>query len=69
MTLPNILKEFNPNLFGYALGDSLSIDRNSQFNVAEAGAVSSEMPYMAKVLVKRIVADPRVKLNEHWKVR
>lgn len=30
LTLPNILKEFNPNLYGYALRDSLSIERSSR---------------------------------------
>lgn len=68
VTLPNILKEFNPNLIGYSLRDSLSIDRESQFNVAESGAVSSEMPYMAKILVKRIKNDPRVDVDNHWKL-
>lgn len=56
-------------MFGYALGDSLTIERNSQFNVAEAGAISEDMPYMADVLIRRIKNDPRVKMNEHWKVR
>lgn len=30
LTLPNILKEFNPNLYGYSLKDSLTTDRNSK---------------------------------------
>lgn len=30
LTLPNILKEFNPNLYGYALSDGLSIQRLSR---------------------------------------
>ena len=30
VTLPNILKEFNPQLYGYSLGDSLSSDRASK---------------------------------------
>lgn len=68
LTLPNILKQFNPNLVGYSLRASLSIQRESQFNVAEGGAVSNNMPYMAKVLIKRIAADKRVNFQKDWKV-
>lgn len=31
LTLPNILKEFNPNLYGYSLSDGYSTDRSSKF--------------------------------------
>ncbi|GLV41282.1 uncharacterized protein CBL_04806 [Carabus blaptoides fortunei] len=68
LTLPNILKEFNPNLIGYSLRDSFSTDRNSQFNPAEGAAISSELPYMTKVLLTRIINDPRVNLKRHWKL-
>ena len=67
-TLPNILKEFNPNLIGYSKGVSLTVDRSSQFNVAEIAAVSYNMPYMAKVLITRILKDPRVNVTSDWKV-
>lgn len=30
LTLPNILKEFNPNLYGYSLSDSLSFKKNAR---------------------------------------
>lgn len=29
-TLPNILKEYNPNLYGYALGDALPFERTTR---------------------------------------
>ncbi|KRK02310.1 uncharacterized protein Dyak_GE27471 [Drosophila yakuba] len=32
LTLPNILKEFNPNLYGYATKDGISTDRSSRFD-------------------------------------
>ncbi|KAH0953115.1 hypothetical protein HN011_004510 [Eciton burchellii] len=67
LTLPNIIKEFNPNLIGYALGDSLASNEESQLNVAESGAFSEDMPYMAQVLTKRIKSDPRINLQKHWK--
>ncbi|XP_064544980.1 phospholipase B1, membrane-associated [Drosophila montana] len=68
LTLPNILKEFNPNLYGYSLRDGLSTDRSSRFNVAELGAMSRDMPYMAKVLVKRMQRDPHVNMTHDWKL-
>ncbi|XP_050522335.1 phospholipase B1, membrane-associated-like [Daktulosphaira vitifoliae] len=68
LTLPNILKEFNPNLFGYSYGElSLSQQRGSQFNVAENAALSEDVLDMTKELVNRIKMDPRVNLQEDWK--
>ncbi|KAL2737811.1 hypothetical protein V1478_001897 [Vespula squamosa] len=67
MTLPNILKEFNPNLYGYSLGDYSTLEKDSKLNVAEAGAVSSDMPYMATILIKRLKNDPKVNMQKHWK--
>ncbi|EDV96614.1 phospholipase B1, membrane-associated [Drosophila grimshawi] len=68
LTLPNILKEFNPNLYGYSLKDGLSTERSSRFNVAELAAMSRDMPYMAKVLVKRMQRDPNVNMTHDWKL-
>jgi len=59
---------FNPKLIGYAYGDSLANDKFSQFNVAEIGALSRDVPFMTKELVKRIKIDRRINLNEDWKV-
>ncbi|CAD7081106.1 unnamed protein product [Hermetia illucens] len=68
LTLPNILKEFNPNLYGYALSDGLSIQRLSRFNVAELGAMSRDIPYEARILIKRLQSDPKVNMTHHWKL-
>ncbi|VVC30184.1 Hypothetical protein CINCED_3A016076 [Cinara cedri] len=68
LTIPNILKVFNPKLVGYSYGDSLAVQSFSQFNVAEPGAMSRDLPFMTKELVKRIKADKRVNLNEDWKL-
>ena len=36
LTLPNIIKEFNPNVYGYSVAsDSLGFQKASKFNVAE----------------------------------
>jgi hypothetical protein len=68
MTLPNILKEFNPSLIGYAVKDSLGSQKNSQFNVAEPMAIASDMPFQAKLLVRRMRSDKRVDYKNDWKV-
>jgi hypothetical protein len=69
LTIPNILKEFNKNLYGYSTGlRSLSIHKSSGFNVAELGAISRDTPHMAKVLIQRMRADKRVDIEKHWKV-
>lgn len=39
-----------------------------RFNVAEIGAMSRDIPYMAKVLVKRVKSDPKVDVKRHWKL-
>ncbi|KAG6799501.1 phospholipase B1, membrane-associated [Apis mellifera caucasica] len=68
LTIPNILKEFNPNLIGYSLGDSLTSNPASQLNVAEIGAMSRDMPFMAQYLVNRIKNDKRINIEKHWKI-
>ncbi|XP_049289997.1 phospholipase B1, membrane-associated-like isoform X2 [Anopheles funestus] len=67
-TLPNILKVFNPKLVGYSLGDAYPFHRESQFNMAEIGAVSYDIPYMARAMVQRIRNDPRVDWKRDWKL-
>ncbi|XP_063908593.1 phospholipase B1, membrane-associated-like [Zophobas morio] len=68
LTLPNILKMFNSNLIGYAVKTSLTIQQESQFNVAEINAISSDIPYMARELVKRMKSTKCVNINEDWKM-
>ncbi|CAI6350811.1 unnamed protein product [Macrosiphum euphorbiae] len=68
LTLPNILKVFNPKLIGYAYGDALAEQHFSQFNVAEVGALSRDLPFMTRELVKRMKMDKRVNITEDWKL-
>jgi hypothetical protein len=40
LTIPNIIKEFNPNLYGYSVADQArTYDKLSRFNVAEPGVI------------------------------
>lgn len=56
-------------MIGYAYDDALAEQRFSQFNVAEVGALSRDLPFMTRELVKRIKMDKRVNITEDWKVR
>ncbi|KRT82337.1 lipase, partial [Oryctes borbonicus] len=68
LTLPNILKLYNPNLVGFALRESNTFEEASQFDVAEDSALSSDLPYMTKTLLRRISSDSRVNIKEDWKM-
>ena len=67
--IKNNFQEFNPNLIGYAVSDSLSFQRNAQFNIAVTGAQSGDVPFMTERLIERITNDSRVDVEKHWKVR
>lgn len=69
LTLPNILKEYNPNLYGYSINEySNSYEKSSRFNVAEAGGMSQDTVSQAKNLVKRMRSDKNVDIKKHWKL-
>lgn len=48
----NYETSFCLQLVGYSLGDSYSFHKASQFNLAEIGAVSSDMLFMVRILMK-----------------
>ncbi|XP_055855787.1 phospholipase B1, membrane-associated-like [Episyrphus balteatus] len=68
LTVPNILREFNNDLYGYSTEDSLSIDRASKFNVAEPMTLFEDLLFQAKILLKRMQRDPKVNMTSHWKM-
>lgn len=69
ITLPNLIKEFNPNLYGYPeVANSLGYQKESKFNVAEPGATTNHIVRQAKNLVKRMRSDRNVDIQNHWKV-
>lgn len=67
-TLPNIIKEFNPNLLGYSRNDALTFHEENEYNMAEIGASSADIPFMAKLLVQRLKRDKRVNFKKSWKM-
>lgn len=68
LTIPNILKFYNPDLKGYSIGTGGPNSPGANFNVAVGGARAEHMPGQAQELVNRILADPEVDNENDWKV-
>ncbi|XP_059610067.1 phospholipase B1, membrane-associated-like [Phlebotomus argentipes] len=68
LTIPNILKLYNPKLYGYSLSDSVSMQPESRFNVAEMGAMSRDTAHQARNLIKRMQSNSNVDMEKHWKI-
>ncbi|XP_057303963.1 phospholipase B1, membrane-associated-like isoform X2 [Hydractinia symbiolongicarpus] len=70
ITLPNILKEYNSNLKGYAVGITppLVAFPNEHLDVAVSGATSYGMLKQAKHLVEKMVLDSKYDFFGSWKV-
>jgi phospholipase B1 len=69
VTLANILRHLNSKLDGYSLGTGHRNTSKAGFNVAKAGAVSSEMPSQANLLVERMItALGPLKFAADWKL-
>uniref|UniRef100_A0A8C0UUQ3 Phospholipase B1, membrane-associated n=1 Tax=Cyanistes caeruleus TaxID=156563 RepID=A0A8C0UUQ3_CYACU len=64
-TLPNILKKFNPNLFGFSTGSS---NETAGFNVAERNATARDMPAQAHALVELMRSSSKINFKEDWKL-
>ncbi|XP_069092316.1 phospholipase B1, membrane-associated [Pleurodeles waltl] len=64
-TLPNVLKRFNPNLYGFSTGTGKA---NARFNVAVSGAKASNMVAQARDLVDRMKQSSEINFQEDWKV-
>ncbi|XP_013112386.2 phospholipase B1, membrane-associated [Stomoxys calcitrans] len=68
LTLPNILKVFNPNLYGFSTSDVVAVDRQSYLNIAEPMIMSRDLVYQVQILIQRMRRDPRIDMNTHWKL-
>ncbi|KAJ9576076.1 hypothetical protein L9F63_007041, partial [Diploptera punctata] len=68
LTLSNILKEFNPNIIGYAQGNAMSFMPDSKFNVAEPMAMNRDIVFQAKLLLLRMKADKNIDFEKDWKL-
>lgn len=68
LTLPNILKEFNPGLKGYSVGKGEFLAPNSHMNVAFPVSADYDAYRQAQFLVKKMKKDPDVDFKNDWKV-
>ena len=70
VTLPNLLRQFNPNLKGFSLGTDSCRDttKGKGLNVATSGHQSSHIPEQAKLLVERLKASRAVDFANDWKM-
>uniref|UniRef100_A0A8C5JYF0 Phospholipase B1, membrane-associated n=1 Tax=Jaculus jaculus TaxID=51337 RepID=A0A8C5JYF0_JACJA len=67
-TFPNILREFNGNLTGYAVGIGDANSTNAFLNQAVPGAKAGELASQVQALVHRMKTDSRVNFHQDWKV-
>ncbi|KAL1491576.1 hypothetical protein ABEB36_012151 [Hypothenemus hampei] len=68
LTLPNILKEFNPQLRGYSTGTGEFLSSKAKLNVAFPVAADADALRQAKILVKKMKSDPNINVNHDWKM-
>ncbi|XP_058254299.1 phospholipase B1, membrane-associated isoform X2 [Hemibagrus wyckioides] len=64
-TLPNILKKFNPNVFGFSRGRS---KRPNGFNMAVSGAKAVDIPGQVRDLVEALKNNTSVDFEQDWKM-
>ncbi|XP_063040246.1 phospholipase B1, membrane-associated [Engraulis encrasicolus] len=64
-TLPNILKNFNPNVYGFSKGNK---KKDKGFNVAISGAKVSGIPGQVRSLIQAWRNDSKVDMENDWKI-
>ncbi|XP_028828441.1 phospholipase B1, membrane-associated [Denticeps clupeoides] len=64
-TLPNILKKFNPNVYGFSKGQG---KKENGFNMAVSGAKAGGIPGQVRELIQVWRNDPKVDLEHDWKL-
>ncbi|XP_014216311.1 phospholipase B1, membrane-associated-like [Copidosoma floridanum] len=68
LTVPNILKEFNPRLTGYSTGTGEFISRKARLNIAYPVAATEDALHQVKILMQRMRSDPSIDIYQHWKM-
>ncbi|GMR37235.1 hypothetical protein PMAYCL1PPCAC_07430, partial [Pristionchus mayeri] len=69
VTLTNILRKFNPDLFGYSTGTgSANVWKTSKLNAAVPGAESRDLIGQANDLVRRMKEHPEIDMENQWKL-
>jgi len=68
ITLPNILKKYNPNLIGYSTGTGSNTCKNSNLNRAITGARVEALVGEAQDLVNMMKENSKINMENDWKV-
>ncbi|GMS87151.1 hypothetical protein PENTCL1PPCAC_9326, partial [Pristionchus entomophagus] len=69
ITLANILKKFNPDIFGYSIRTgSANVWETAHLNAGVPGAHSADMEEQAADLVRRMKEHPEIDYANHWKL-
>ena len=70
VTLPNILKKFNPKLIGFSTSSSFIINSKTGFgfNAAVSGQEARHLHKQAKTLIKRLKESKSIDFNNDWKL-
>lgn len=68
LTLPNILKKFNPQLRGYSTGYGNVNSKGSHFNCAVPAARSEKMPEQTGNLIDRLRSSTEIDFEKDWKL-
>ncbi|XP_060042775.1 phospholipase B1, membrane-associated-like isoform X2 [Erinaceus europaeus] len=67
-TLPNIIREFNKNLLGFAVNTGEASSGDAFLNQAVPRAQAKDFLNQVKTLVQKMTDDSRINLADHWKV-
>ncbi|XP_072172599.1 phospholipase B1, membrane-associated-like [Diadema setosum] len=69
ITLPNIFKKYNSDIYGFSTGQARIFTQpsNKKFNVAVTGAFAREVPQQARELITMLKDDSSVNFEKDWK--
>ncbi|XP_071485810.1 phospholipase B1, membrane-associated-like [Diadema antillarum] len=69
ITLPNIFRKYNSDIYGFSTGRSrvYTHPSNKKFNVAKSGAVARDVQKQARELITMMKADNSVNFEKDWK--
>ncbi|XP_054258896.1 phospholipase B1, membrane-associated-like [Macrosteles quadrilineatus] len=68
LTLPNILKMFNPNLTGYSVGKGEFLSPNSHMNVAIPVSADADALKQARMIVSKMRKERNIDFHNDWKL-
>eukprot|EP01102_Stenamoeba_stenopodia_P019626 TRINITY_DN745_c0_g1_i4.p1 TRINITY_DN745_c0_g1~~TRINITY_DN745_c0_g1_i4.p1 ORF type:complete len:491 (-),score=98.08 TRINITY_DN745_c0_g1_i4:117-1589(-) len=68
LTVPNALRQYNPNVVGFSLGTGKQDSKGANLNAAVSGAVSADLPAQAQALIDKMKADSSYDFDNSWKL-